>query len=90
MTKKDPRCVICKHLDVVYSNNLDFNYVYGEEGAPIRVLLCRRHEVELFQMGQKKFFLNYYKILLEILDSDEVEFMRLFEKTVRSNLDDIY
>ena len=90
MTKKDPRCVICKHLDVVYSNNLDFNYVYGEEGSPIRVLLCRRHEVELFQMGQKKFFLNYYKILLEILDSDEAEFMRLFEKTVRSNLDDIY
>lgn len=90
MSKKDPRCVICKHLDVRLSGNLNHNFVYGEEGAPIRVLLCRRHEVELFKSGQKKFFLNYYRILLEVIDSDEVEFMRLFERTVHEHINDIY
>ncbi len=54
MANRDPRCVICKHLDEARSTSLSFNYVYGEEGAPIRVLLCRKHEVELFKAGQKK------------------------------------
>lgn len=89
-SNKDHRCVICKHLDMMHSDNLNFNFVYGEHGNPIRVLLCRRHEVELFKGGQKKFFLNYYRILLDVVNSDEVEFMKLFEKTVRSNLDKIY
>lgn len=90
MNKKDPRCVICKHIGEEHSSNLNYNYVYGDEGDPIRVLLCRRHEVELFKMGQKKFFLAYYKILLDIVDSDEVEFMKVFEKTVRAHLNEIY
>lgn len=90
MANRDPRCVICKHLDETRETSLSFNYVYGNEGVPIRVLLCRKHEVELFKAGQKKFFLNYYKILADIVDSDEVEFMRLFEKTVRANLNEIY
>lgn len=90
MSKKDPRCVICKHLGLSDSEELSYNHVYGEGGMPVRVLLCRKHEVELFKGGQKKFFLAYYRILHEVISSDEAEFMRILEKTVRANLNEIY
>lgn len=95
MSKNDPRCVICKHLDgkhldVPHSGDLAYNHVYGGDGSSVRVLLCRSHEVELFQNGQKRFFLQYYQILNDVISSDEAAFMRLFEKTVRANLNEIY
>lgn len=86
----DPRCVICKHLDAQNASKLNASHVFTEEGAKIKVLLCRHHEVELFTLGQKKFFLTYNKILLDVLNSEEVEFLRLLERTVRKHYEEIY
>lgn len=87
---KDNRCVICKHKGISNSSNLDANRIYNKSGSPIKVLLCRSHAVELFQIGQKNFFLQHHKILFNILNSDEVEFLVVLHDTVKEHIDSVY
>lgn len=87
---KDNRCVICKHKGIQNSSNLDTNRIYGPSGQPVQVLLCRSHAVELFQMGQKNFFIHHHKILFNIINSDEVEFLVILHDTVKEHIDSVY
>lgn len=91
---KSRECTICKHLGKKATEELELEagFLYNElDGpAPVRVKLCRRHSVELFKLGQKKFLLNYKIILFDLVNSDEMEFVKILERTVRNNLDAIY
>lgn len=85
-------CTICKHYGMPNQSpeTLERAQVYDEVGTPVNILLCRNHAVELFQTGQKRFLVSHYKILVDIISSDEMKFLDILEKTVRDNLDDIY
>ena len=85
-------CTICKHYGerTEQPGELEREQIYDEVGTPINLLLCRKHSVDLFKKGQKKFLIQHYKILVDIISSDEVRFLDILEKTVRENLDQIY
>ncbi len=84
MSKKR-ECTICKHYgeETSGATELERATLYDEVGDPVPVLLCRKHSVELFKLGQKNFLLAHYKILLEVLDTDEKKFLNILERTVR-------
>lgn len=88
----DKECTICKHYGerTELPSGLEKEQIYDEVGTPVNILLCRQHSVELFKNGQKKFLIKHYKILVDIISSDEVKFLDILEKTVRENLDEIY
>ncbi len=90
MSEKE--CTICKHYGERTDSprNLEKEQIYDEVGTPVNILLCRKHAVDLFKNGQKKFLIKHYKILVDIISSDEVKFLDILEKTVRENLDEIY
>ena len=85
-------CTICKHYGTSTENpsDLDKAQIFDEVGTPVNIMLCRNHTVELFRSGQKKFLVTHYKILVDIISSDEMKFLDVLEKTVKDNLDDIY
>ena len=88
----DRECTICKHYGrpTELPEDLEKEILYDDVGSPVKVNLCRTHSVELFKSGQKKFLVKHYKILVEIISSDEMKFLDLLEKTVKENLDEIY
>jgi hypothetical protein len=89
----DKECTICKHYGErtdAAPGGLEREQIYDEVGTPVNILLCRKHSVDLFKNGQKKFLVKHYKILVDIISSDEVKFLDILEKTVRENLDEIY
>ena len=88
----DNECTICKHYGAPTESpeDLEKETLYDELGNPVKVLLCRTHSVELFKSGQRKFLIKHYKILVDIISSDEAKFLELLEKTVKENLNDIY
>lgn len=90
MSEKE--CTICKHYGKPTDDPevLEKAQIYDEVGTPVSINLCRQHSVDLFRQGQKKFLVQHYKILVDIVSSDEVKFLELLEQTVRNNLDDIY
>ncbi|MBD66813.1 MAG: hypothetical protein CME62_16540 [Halobacteriovoraceae bacterium] len=83
-------CTICKHLGHKTQGSLERAQLFDEVGTPISIYLCRAHSVELFRSGQKKFLLSHYKILVDVISSDETKFLDVLEKTIRSNMDDIF
>lgn len=91
---KPKSCTICKH----YGNKtppelrdeLDRDQVFDATGTPVPILLCKKHAVELFKLGQKNFLLAHYKILIDLVGSDELKFLEVLEKTVRDNPDKVY
>ncbi len=85
-------CTICKHYGKKTDdeNSLERATIFDEVGTPVTITLCRVHSVELFKMGQKKFMVSHYQILVDIISSDETKFLEILEKTVKSNLDEIY
>ena len=91
---KPNTCTICKHIgremDESCTLEASFLYTNKQEAEPVRIHLCRTHSVELFKRGQKKFLLNYKRILDDLIDSDEMEFIRILDKTVRENRDYVY
>jgi len=87
---KKSECTICKHYGQRTSGKLERSQLFDEVGTPININLCRNHAVELFKAGQKKFLLNHYKILVDIISSDETKFLDILEKTIRGNIDQIY
>lgn len=88
----DKECTICKHYgEKTYnSRELDRQMIFDEVGTPVPINLCKRHAVELFKNGQRRFLVQHYKILVDIVSSDEIKFLDILEKTVQENLDDIY
>lgn len=88
----DKECTICKHYGLPTDDpkTLEKEQIFDEVGTPVSIFLCRPHSVDLFKSGQKKFLVKHYKILVDIISSDEVKFLDVLEKTVRENLDEIY
>lgn len=91
MSKKKA-CTICKHYGVETPDEavLERTQVFDETGTPVPILLCRSHSVELFKNGQKKFLLSHYKILVDLVGSDEMKFLEILEKTVKKNTDRLF
>lgn len=89
---KRRECTICKHLGrpTVDPEKLERTSLYANNGSPVGVNLCRRHSVELFKLGQKNFLLRYYRILDEVVDSDEAKFIDILRDTVRRNASSLY
>ena len=92
MEKKKHECTICKHYgdETDDSKPLEKTKVFDESGNPVNILLCRKHSVQLFKLGQKKFLLSHYKILVDIIASDETKFLDVLEQTIKSNADKIW
>jgi hypothetical protein len=90
--KKRNECTICKHYgdETDKSKPLERTKVFDEAGNPVNILLCRKHSVELFKLGQKRFLLSHYKILVDIIASDETKFLDVLEKTIKGNPDKIW
>lgn len=86
----DCRCVICKHKGIQNTSNLETNKVFSKSGQSVRVLLCRSHAVELFQMGQKNFFNKHYDILFDVIESEEVQFLVILHDHVQQYKDFIF
>jgi hypothetical protein len=84
MSKKK-ECTICKHSNLVtpVGEDLENSFLYEDNGDPIRIQLCRKHSVQLFKLGQKSFLLAHYRILVDLIDSDEKKFINILDKTVR-------
>jgi hypothetical protein len=82
---KKRECTICKHsnLETPKGEDLENSFLYEEDGEPIKIHLCRRHSVQLFKLGQKSFLLAHYRILVDLIDSDEKKFINILDKTVR-------
>ena len=89
---QNKECTICKHYGRTTDepSKLEKNQIYDEVGTPVTILLCRNHAVELFKSGQKRFLTSHYKILVDIISSDETKFIEVLERTVRENMDDIF
>lgn len=88
---KKRECTICKHYgrETHEPERLERTQVYDETGTPVPILLCKSHSVQLFKMGQKKFLLSHYKILVDLVASDEPKFLEVLEKTVKKFPDKI-
>lgn len=89
---KPRECTICKHYgsSTERPGDLERAQLYDEVGTPVNILLCRNHSVELFKGGQKSFLLSHYKILIDIISSDETKFLDILEKTVGNNMGDLF
>jgi len=84
-------CTICKHYgERSDSPELERATIFDDVGTAVALLLCRKHAVELFKNGQKKFLISHHKILIDIVSSDETKFLDILERVVRENLDEIY
>lgn len=82
---KKRECTICKHYGRKTPDDgmLERTQVYDETGSPVPIMLCKAHSVELFKKGQKKFLLSHYKILVDLVASDEPKFLEILEKTIK-------
>lgn len=92
MAPRTRECTVCKHygLETGQPEKLEQTKLFDEGDRVVTVLLCRKHSVDLFKQGQKKFLLEHYQILNEVINSDEPKFIELLEKTYRSNMDRIF
>lgn len=77
-------CTICRHYaQETPSGELERTNLYDEVGAPVPIRLCRAHSVQLFRLGQKKFLLSHFKILVDLMDSNDPKFIDILEATCR-------
>lgn len=91
---KPKLCTICKHYGIEtpseMRDDLERNIIYDEFGKMVSIQLCRKHAVDLFKSGQKKFLLSHYRILIDLVGSDELKFLDVLEKTVQRNPSKIF
>lgn len=92
MSSKSRECTICKHhgLETAQPEKLEKEKLFDDDDSFVQILLCRKHSVDLFKMGQKKFLTEHYQILNEVVNSDEPKFIELLDKTYRANMDKIF
>ena len=91
---KPKSCTICKHYGQKtppeLRAELDRNQLFDATGTPVSILLCKKHAVELFKLGQKNFLLAHYKILIDLVGSDEMKFLDILERTIKENSDKVF
>jgi hypothetical protein len=89
MSKKI-ECTICKHYgNKTPEGDLERTQLYDDLGTPVPIKLCWAHSVQLFKVGQRKFLLSHYKILVDLMASDDPKFLDILEATVRKHPDSI-
>jgi hypothetical protein len=71
VTKKKPRCLICKYTKPDLLQPVEPNTVYPAPDKSIRIHLCDAHSVELFKSGQITFLVKYYPMFLEYYGNEE-------------------
>lgn len=86
------KCVICRNYDLEYdrADTYDMCSLFNESGKEVSIKLCKVHSIELFKSGQKNFLLNHYKILVDLIDSNDNAFLEVLEETVKKNINSIY
>ena len=91
---KPKLCTICKHYGLETPQelrpDLERTQIYDEFGRVVSIQLCRKHAVDLFKTGQKRFLLSHYRILVDLVGSEEMKFIEILQKTVQRNPNNIY
>lgn len=89
MNKK--KCTVCKYYNKNhFDQQLEGAEIYDYNGLRIPLLLCRKHSVDLFKVGQRRFLLDHYKILVGLVGFEDYRFLEVLHKNYRNNSDDIY
>ena len=88
---KKQYCVICKHYGIHIDSDtqLEKSNIFDEDGVAVPILLCRKHAIQLFKLGQKMFLVSHYRILVDLMDSDDTKFLEVLGDTVKKNQDKI-
>lgn len=87
---KASECTICKHYgEETPAGQVERTQLYDDVGAPVPIRLCRSHSVQLFKLGQKRFLLSHYKILVDLVDSNNPKFIDILEATCKKHPDSI-
>lgn len=81
-------CTICEHYGI--EKEATESEILFHENKQIKIALCRKHSIELFKKGQKKFLIKHHKILFNIIDSNHPKFIDLLQETYKNNLNLIY
>lgn len=86
------KCIICRHYgqEKDDSDQYERSSIYSESGRELVINLCKVHDIELFKIGQRKFLTSHYKILAEVVDSNDTTFLEILEETVKKNINSIY
>ena len=82
MTKKKPRCFICKYTKPDEEQTVKVNYLYKGADKSLRVILCESHSVELFKSGQRAFLTQYYPLFQGFYGNEEDAEVIKFAKSV--------
>jgi hypothetical protein len=84
LTKKKPRCLICKYTKPNEEQTVKVNYLYPGADKSIRIILCESHSVELFKSGQRSFLTQYYSLFQGFYGNEEDAEVINFAKSVVS------
>lgn len=71
--KEHHYCTVCQcygQHEPIRKNDMFEETVYDERGFPVYTTLCRYHAVELFRLGQKKFFVKHFSKAKDIIADD--------------------
>jgi len=82
LTKKKPRCLICKYTKPNEEQMVKVNYLYPGSDKSIRIILCESHSVELFKSGQRAFLIQYYSLFQGFYGNEEDADVISFAKSV--------
>jgi len=81
LTKKKPRCFICKYTKPDEIQVVKVNHVYPGSDKSLKMTLCESHSIELFKSGQRAFLTQYYPLFQGFYgneeDKDIIEFARI-------------
>jgi hypothetical protein len=85
--KQTKNCTICKHYGSHDEDlkGLEMATIYDELGNKVILPLCREHSIDLFKQGQRKFLMSHYKILIDLVDTDNKKFIDVLRTTVKKN-----
>ena len=86
MKRKPRECTICKYYGKRNAHNPSKEVVYDENNTPIVIHLCRHHAIELFKLGQRRFFLKHFAMANDVIGSDESKFLDLLLRTASKEL----
>jgi hypothetical protein len=68
----DKRCLICKYSHIPHTEqNLVSATFYKNGSHHVVVKLCRKHDIELFKLGQFKFIAQYKNLGTDFIEVDQ-------------------